>query len=240
MDSESRLLSKYAVFFPKLLRLCLLVCGLHDFSNRVYRGYARDLISALDDSVQFLMGGRYDWTEDGSGIATVNSATAAEAEFTSALDKAFSLHLGFTFQTVIWLSLYDNYTTSFGANNTLELATGHEAAPQKGLHREGDAKDEFFARRLLAAVAFYDIRKTNVPVAVLGTEGALFSTISGAVESKGAELDVTGRSNDNWSLIANLSHDDVRVTQGLPFNPADPSDRLSEIPIAASLRPFQS
>jgi len=37
-----------------------------------------------------------------------------------------------------------------------------------------------------------------------------------------AAFDLTGKVNDNWSLIANLSHEDVRVTQGLncfTFNP---------------------
>jgi hypothetical protein len=37
-----------------------------------------------------------------------------------------------------------------------------------------------------------------------------------------AAFDLTGKVNDNWSLIANFSHEDVRVTQGLncfTFNP---------------------
>ena len=37
-----------------------------------------------------------------------------------------------------------------------------------------------------------------------------------------AAFDLTGKVNDNWSLIANFSHEDVRVTRGLncfTFNP---------------------
>ena len=34
------------------------------------------------------------------------------------------------------------------------------------------------------------------------------------MESKGAEFDIAGRINENWSLIGSYSHDDARILQG--------------------------
>ena len=43
----------------------------------------------------------------------------------------------------------------------------------------------------------------------------------GKARSQGFEFDLTGRIDDNWSVIANYTHDDVRTVQGaLTYNPA--------------------
>jgi iron complex outermembrane recepter protein len=197
--------------------------------------YAQDLISAFGDSLHFLIGGRYDWASSGNGLGP--TAAAAEAALTTPLDRAFSPRVGLVYQPVPWLSFYGNYTTSFGLNNGVDVTTHMGLPPQKGLQWEGGAKAEFFDKRLSASMAFYDITKTNVPIAVAGAAGAIFSKVAGSVESKGVEFDVTGRVNENWSLIANFSHDDVRVKQGSSFDPADPTDLVNENFIAGNRFP---
>lgn len=99
-------------------------------------------------------------------------------------------------------------------------------------------KAEFFDKRLSATGAFYDITKTNVKEAIPGPAGAIFSAVAGAVESQGAELDITGRINENWNLIANFGHDDVRIKQGSPPDLInDPTDVLNENFIAGNRFP---
>ena len=201
--------------------------------------YAQDLISALDDSVHLLIGGRYDWARLGSCFSVVSAVdcTATQANVTNVLDTAFSPRVGLVYQPLPWLSFYANYTTSFGLNNGLDVMTHAALPPEKGLQWEGGVKTEFFDKRLSATMAFYDITKTNVPISVPGPMGVLFSEVAGAVESKGVEFDVTGRVNENWSLIANFSHDDVRIKEGSSFNPADPTDTINETFIAGNRFP---
>ena len=53
---------------------------------------------------------------------------------------------------------------------------------------------------------------TNVGISI---PGSIFQTPVN-VESKGAELDITGRINENWSVIANASYTDARHDQRRP------------------------
>jgi iron complex outermembrane recepter protein len=197
--------------------------------------YIQDLISALGDTVHFLIGGRYDWATNGTNESGASTAAATLATAPSLLDEAASPRVGIVYQPTPWLSFYGNYTTSFGENNGIDFTTHHGLPPQKGLQWEGGIKTEFFDKRLSATMAFYDITKTNVPIPV--PSNPLFTTVAGAVESKGVEFDLTGRVNENWSLIANFSHDDVRVKEGSQFNPLDPTDIINESAVAGNRFP---
>jgi iron complex outermembrane receptor protein len=195
--------------------------------------YVQDMISALNDSVHLLIGGRYDWAETGSGVAfgSANAMGLANQKFTTLPDRGFSPRIGLLYQPVPWLSFYGNYTQSLGFNNGAG-ANGQPLAPQHGIQWEGGAKAEFFDKRLSATMAFYDILETNVPTVI---PGSVLSNLIGLAESKGVELDINGRIDANWSVIANFSFDDARVKQGSPFNPADPLDLVNEKPVTGNL-----
>jgi iron complex outermembrane recepter protein len=67
--------------------------------------------------------------------------------------------------------------------------------------------------------------KTNIVQALGGTP---FSIPVGRAESKGVELDINGRINENWSVIASYSYDDARITNGQGPSNFDPTVTLSE------------
>jgi iron complex outermembrane recepter protein len=77
------------------------------------------------------------------------------------------------------------------------------------------SKTEFFGGRLRATLAYYDLTKTNVatphPDKALANEG--FSVITGAVRSRGPELDITGEILPGWNVIATYSNIDAHVTK---------------------------
>jgi iron complex outermembrane recepter protein len=114
-------------------------------------------------------------------------------------------------QPLSWLSIYTNYTKSFGVTNALQVPGQPIFPPEQGVQYEAGVKAELLDKRLTATFAVYDIVKTNVVQALGGTP---FSTPVGRVESKGVELDVNGRINENWSVIASYSYDDARVING--------------------------
>ena len=81
--------------------------------------------------------------------------------------------------------------------------------------RKADFFDNAFRRRR----AFFDITKTNIPKILPPTIPATSSSRAPRKARANLEFDLTGRVNENWSLIANYTHDDARVTIGAPYNP---------------------
>jgi iron complex outermembrane recepter protein len=183
--------------------------------------YGQDMISFADDTVHLLFGGRYDWAELGTGscfgegcsnfdaLLPFNSST--QSGFQDTFARAFSPRLGAVVQPVPWLSFYGDYVRSLGESTVLTVPGSPALPPQVGTQYEGGMKAEFLDKRLTATLAFYDITMTNVPQAVAGTP---FATAVGEIESKGAEFDIAGRINENWSLIGSYSHDDARILKG--------------------------
>jgi iron complex outermembrane receptor protein len=177
--------------------------------------YAQDLISFFDDSVHLLLGGRYDWAETSSNKNTT-SYLGAISTYTTTYNKAFSPRIGLVYQPLPWLSLYGNFTRSFGLNNTTSL--GLPLPPQKGEQFEGGVKAELLDKRLVATLAYFDITKTNIPTP--DPTNPSNTLVIGKARSRGVEIDLIGRIDDNWSVIANYTHDDVRTIQGSPtYNP---------------------
>ena len=95
-------------------------------------------------------------------------------------------------------------------------------------------KVEFFDKRLTATAAYYDITKTNV--AEPDPTNPSNVLLVGKVRSRGVEFDLTGRVNENWSLIANYSHDDVRVAKGV-LTPNFATELTTEQAITGNVMP---
>jgi iron complex outermembrane recepter protein len=202
--------------------------------------YGQDLISFLDDRIHLLLGGRYDWASATSGVqsssnAYVDNALAlASAKAVHISDGAFSPRVGLVIQPLPWLSFYGNFTQSFGLNNGLNKTTLAPLGSQKAEQWEGGVKAELFDKRLMATFAYFDIKKTNVAQASSAV-AAVYNLLD--ARSRGVELDITGRLDENWSLIANFSHTEAKVVKGSPFNPKDPLDLVNEAPVAGTRLP---
>jgi iron complex outermembrane recepter protein len=199
--------------------------------------YGQDMISFLDDKAHILLGGRHDWASYGYGFSS-NSFSEALGPYNSdlgtgfqnAFDQAWTPRLGVVLQPLPWLSFYANYTRSFGASNGLPSPGNPPFAPEQGLQWEGGAKAELFDKRLTATLAYYDITKSGIVQSIPGTQ---FSRPVGLVESKGVELDVAGRIDDNWSLIGNYSYDDARIIKdaaGTPLTGGELGNQLQNVP----------
>lgn len=178
--------------------------------------YGQDMISLLDDTVHILLGGRYDWAES-SANKNFSSYLNALSSYVTTYNTAFSPRVGAVYQPLPWLSLYGSYTRSFGVGNS--SSTGLPLDPQRGELYEAGVKAELLDRRLSLTMAYFDIFKTNIPYA--DPTNARNTLLIGKARSQGFEFDLTGRIDDNWSVIANYTHDDVRTVQGaLSYNPA--------------------
>ena len=114
------------------------------------------------------------------------------------------------------LSLYASYTQSLKPNWTIAPLTGgvvlgSNIAPEQGTSWETGVKFDL-DKRLSGTIAVYDIDKSNVLVSQLNASNVLEYTTAGKVRSRGAEVDVTGRLTQAWSMIGSYGYTDARVT----------------------------
>jgi iron complex outermembrane receptor protein len=190
-------------------------------SNSVFREeqkgvYFQDHITIFD-ILHIFGGGRYDWSEVGRGRAA--TVDAARAQFTTAFpsiirrDEAFSPRVGVLVQPLPWISVYGNWTTSFGANNGVD-ANNNPHPPQQAEQFEVGVKTELLDRNLMMTLAFYNLEKTNLLTANLSTPDIPFDTIAiGKQRSKGVEFDAIGKLTESLSLTASFTYMDARVVK---------------------------
>lgn len=204
--------------------------------NELWKGvYAQDMLSFAEDRLHLLIGARYDWADSSVGSSSISFAQAngpynatTGTGLQNGFDQALSPRFGAVVQPTSWLSFFGDFSQSFGATNALPAPGKPLFPPQVALQWEGGAKAELLDKRVTASVAFYDITKSNVAETIPGTQ---FSTLVGLVESKGAEFNVAGRINENWSLIGSYSFDDARITQDA--TKTNVGHRLQDVPLNA-------
>ncbi|MGY4306916.1 iron complex outermembrane receptor protein [Bradyrhizobium sp. USDA 4369] len=114
------------------------------------------------------------------------------------------------------LSLYASYTQSLKPNSTIAPLTGgvvlgSNIAPEQGTSWETGLKFDL-DKRLSGTIAVYDIDKSNVLVSQLNASNVLEYTTAGKARSRGAEIDITGRLSQAWSMIGSYGYTDARVT----------------------------
>lgn len=190
-----------------------------------YGVYFQDHI-ILWDRFHLVGGGRYDWAENGRGRG--NSFAAAETALPPVIrkDEGFSPRVGLLYQPWTQVSVYGNWTTSFGANNGVS-ASGRPNPPERGEQYEAGIKTELFNQRLISTLAYYHLTKQNVLTPNLATSDPTDSIAAGEARSQGIELDVTGQLTRRLSLIGGYAYTDARFTRD---NSGLQGNRLNNVP----------
>jgi len=124
-----------------------------------------------------------------------------------------------------WLSVYANYAEGFGPNDFSTAFPNKPVAPSDARQWEIGAKTEFFGGRLRAAVAYFELTKTNVPTDDPAHPG--FSIVTGEVLSKGVELDVQGEVTPGWNVILAYANTEALITKS---NNNDVGERFDQTP----------
>ncbi|MDD0838260.1 TonB-dependent siderophore receptor [Curvibacter sp. HBC61] len=133
--------------------------------------------------------------------------------------------LGLTYLIDPNTSVYASAGRSFRPNAGTD-ERGQAFAPQQGQALEVGAKWQSPDQALMASVALFDIRKTNV--LTRSPTNANYSVAAGEVRSRGLELDAAGQLNRHWRLTSNFAYTDAEVTRD--NNPALLGKRLLNIP----------
>ena len=130
-------------------------------------------------------------------------------------DKVLPLG-GVIFKLTDQVSLYGSYTQSLKPTSTIAAlaeVVGSNLAPEQGTQWETGIKFDL-NKRLSGTVALYDIEKKNVAVTQFNSATGLnVLRTAGSARSRGAEIDVTGKLTDSWSMIGSYGYTDARVVE---------------------------
>lgn len=193
--------------------------------NGWYGVYFQDQITFWD-KLHITGGGRYDWSEAGRGNGYDFATAESRVNTFKREDQGFSPKVGILYEAMDELSLYGNWTTSFGANNA-PAADGRSFDPQIGEQFEAGIKTELFDHRLLATLAYYHLEKDNILVADLSTADPS-DRIANLQRSQGIELDATGYLNNHFSLTGSYAFTDARVIKD--YSGGTQGNRLNNVP----------
>ena len=166
--------------------------------------YAQDHLTVLD-RLHIIGGGRWDYAVHGWSDTDFFNDPArfpTDVNVPKWGEHAFSPRVGVLFEMAPWVSPFADWSRSFGVNNGVD-PLGRQLPPELAEQWESGLKGQFFDKNLTATLAFYQLTKHNIASAV---PGSLTTSIVGNVRSRGIELDVSGRVNDNLSLIGNYAH----------------------------------
>lgn len=176
-----------------------------------YGFYLQDAIH-LNEKWIAVLGGRYLHYQQTAGRGRPFK------ENTNTNDDAWLPHAGLVYQWNDQLSLYGSYTESLKPNSSIAPLGGNavidsDVQPEQAKSYEVGAKYEF-NDRIKANFALYDIKKRNVLAKITNPsskEVELHTT--GAVRSKGVELDLTGRLTDQLDATLTYAYTDAKVTE---------------------------
>jgi iron complex outermembrane receptor protein len=181
-------------------------------------GYAQDELS-FGSQWKLLLGGRYDSVRGnnydvGSGIQRNRRVTK------------FSPRGGLTFSATKEISLYASAGKSFNPEIGGVLLGGAMTLPSVGTSYDAGIKTEFLRGKLVATVARYDLKKTNVVVGDPLNPG--FSIQIGEQHSKGTELDLAAQLAKGWNLLASYAQGEAKITKDT--NVTLPGKRIVNVP----------
>jgi iron complex outermembrane recepter protein len=121
--------------------------------------------------------------------------------------------IGVTWQAIQSTTLYASFSRSFMPQSGLIFdgsVSGAFIAPERGKQWEGGVKSSFFAGRLLATAALFQLDRGNV--ATTDPVHPNFNLVTGQQRSRGVELEATLHPLPGWNLTSAYSYINAVVT----------------------------
>jgi catecholate siderophore receptor len=172
--------------------------------------YVQDQI-ILSPKWEMVLGLRHDRFD--VDLTNFNGATAA-ARNLSATDNKLSPRAGLIFKPLENLSLYASYSQSFvpraGDQLTSLTASTASLTPEKFINHEIGAKFDVNPDLSLTA-AIYKLERENISATDPASIGQ--SILIDGQATKGAELGVTGKVTDKWSVFGGYAYQDAELTK---------------------------
>jgi outer-membrane receptor for ferric coprogen and ferric-rhodotorulic acid len=183
----------------------------------------------VTDSLSLILGGR---------LSSYKYATSRDPEGFK-LNENFTPYAGLSWSFDDNHNLYASYTQVFEPQGAINK-NGNLLSPITGTNYETGIKGEYFDGKLNLSVAVFLIRQRNRPVDDLtsmnpcpGTTWGYCQRASGEIESKGGELELSGKLTENWNLTAGYSYASAKYYKdidtsliGKRFDPSTPEHQF--------------
>lgn len=166
--------------------------------------FMSDRITALDNKLVVLIGGRYDHVDN-----LFFNTLSNPAQHSSATTNQITRQTGINYTPIKEVTIFANNATSF-VNQTFgnlpELASGTVVPPERGKSTEVGVKTAFFDGKLGAEIAVYQQERfdigRSVPVTPTAPDGVSFT---GEEHSKGLEIAWNANLTKNLLLFGSAS-----------------------------------
>ncbi|AYO53775.1 TonB-dependent siderophore receptor [Acinetobacter wuhouensis] len=182
----------------------------------------------LLDSLALLTGARVeDWKRDSS---TYRYATGINTSSTRKETGEVTPYVGLVFDLTDDWSTYASYTTIFAPQNNIDIH-GKYLDPEVGKSVEFGIKGAFFEDALNIGAAVYKTEQDNKAIALKATDGTnilvdgqqAYEALNGT-ESKGLELEITGKIAEGWQLSSSFSRNITVDRDGNKLNTTVPQN----------------
>ena len=172
----------------------------------------------------------------------VENATRANGtlynEDTLTEQKHFTPYLGITFDITPSQSLYASYTSIFKPSYGKKDKQGNQIKPKTGNNLEIGWKGAWYANRLNASLALFQLDEKNRPLNISKAQAQAedptatrgYSIPFGRVRSHGWEGEISGKLTDNWQMFAGYTFntskykksESATVPEGMNFSTHTP------------------
>ncbi|OLF56722.1 TonB-dependent siderophore receptor [Pseudomonas chlororaphis] len=163
--------------------------------------YLQDQIK-LDQWV-FVLGGRYDWAE-------VDNKAPLSGTHSNHKDEAFTGRAGIVYLFDNGLAPFVSYSESFLPQSGTDVL-GQPFDPSTGKQYEVGLKYQPPGQSSFVQISAYELEQENMLTTDLGNPG--FSNQSGALRSRGIELEGKASLTDALDMIASVSRNDIKYTK---------------------------
>ncbi len=167
----------------------------------------------LTPRLKVLLGGRFSYVS--SRQSDISSGELLDEQ----TDQDFIPRAGITYEVLPQGNVYGSFATSFFPNLTghsgtsARQASGEPLEPTRGQQWEVGWRQELGNGRVLATVAYFDLRKQNIVVPDPDDPTFTFSIQVGEQHSRGVEVEVVGGVTPNLSVIATYTGMASEVTE---------------------------